>query len=87
MRTSFIILPHRERPDGMYSYYFEYEKCKEKYDYEQIMDDIDYGDIDFNEKLPMKEEIEIQMKDVNEVSSSYIIKAATGYRKAIWRKI
>ena len=27
------------------------------------------------------------MKDVNEVNKSYIIKAATGYRKGIWRTI
>ena len=81
-------LYYREGPDGIFSYYFECEKCKEKYDFEKIMDDIEgYGVIDFNEKLPLHEEIKIPQKDVNEVNTSYIIKAATGYRKAIWRKI
>jgi len=80
-------LYYREGPDGMYSYYFECEKCKEKYSFDEVVEDDYYDAIDFNEKLPMQKEIEIPLKDINEVSTSYIIKAATGYRKGIWRKI
>ena len=78
----------REGKDGMFSTIFECAKCKEKYTHEQIEgEEDDLLEYDFSEQLPLESKKAKALKDANETNSSYIIKAATGYRKGIWRKI
>ena len=76
----------REGNDGLYSSIVECGKCKEKYTFEQMEED-DPFEYDLSEQLPLQRKEAKALKDVNETNVSYIIKAATGYRKGIWRKI
>jgi len=77
----------REGPDGMYSQFIQCGKCAKEYDFEEFDNyTYPYG-VNLDEKLPMTTRKIIPLKNVSEVNSSYILKAATGYRKGIWRKI
>jgi len=77
----------REDDGEMYCSVIECAKCIEQYTYDEMLEDDSMVEYDVNERLPLYKEEEIPLKDVNKVNTSYIIKAATGYRKGIWRKI
>jgi len=76
--------------DGMYELNVECDKCKKILTFEEFNDYDPLDSIDLDERLPLQEDEEdeiIPLKNVNEVNTSYVIKAATGYRNGIWRKI
>jgi len=95
------VLYIREDVEDIYYSFMECDKCKEKFTYEELDDDylpdnyldelLSNEDEEiplYNEKeMPLYNEKEIPLKDVTATNTSYIFKAATGYRKSIWRKI
>jgi len=75
------VLYIREDRDDMFFSYIECGKCKTIFGFEEFLEDDD----DFFESYP--DEGFRFRRDVNDTNKSYIIKAATGYRNGIWRKI
>ena len=79
----------KEGDNGLFDIVFECGKCNQRFTWDEVydVDDDNQIYIDFDERLPLQERMIIPLKDVSKTSTSYIFKAATGYRKAIWRKI